>query len=257
MHPRPCGPTPKWGVGKLTWDGESAAWVDEEGNRRPADQRAQDKRSRRKKTKAQKERAAKTERARKKRLKDEATKEKERRMKQALETPAGGAEDQPPHGAPPGAGAPKKQKPEHRKNGYDTNNDLNQLLTQCLLCPVNVKDRTRGAILNTVITQITYVEDHCDMDNYREAEVDGHFIVSALLLVRDELRGKDPEVRHEPPAGISPKAPHHLLLRWCLPCDACAVCCGRPRGLATRTTSRSSCVTCCSRHLAKRLCVPW
>ena len=61
MHPRPPGPTPKWGSGKLTWDGESAAWVDEEGNRRPADQRAQDKRSRRKKTKAQKERAAKTE----------------------------------------------------------------------------------------------------------------------------------------------------------------------------------------------------
>ena len=145
MHPRPCGPTPKWGVGKLTWDGESAtpAWVDEEGNRRPADQRAQDKRSRRKKTKAEKERAAKTERARKKRLKEEETKEKERRMKQELETPTatGDAEGQPPHGAPPGAGAPKKQKLE-RKNGYDTNNDLNQLLTQCLICPV--KDRTRG-----------------------------------------------------------------------------------------------------------------
>ena len=142
MHPRPCGPTPKWGVGKLTWDGESAAWVDEEGNRRPADQRAQDKRSRRK-TEAQKERARETEslrRARKKRLKEEE--EKERRMKQALETPAGGAEGQPLDGAPPGAGASKKQKPEHRKNGYDTNNDLNQLLTQCLICPV--KDRTRG-----------------------------------------------------------------------------------------------------------------
>ena len=179
-------------------------------------------------------------------------------MKLELETPAaaGGAEGQPLDGGPPGAGAPKKQKLE-RKNGYDTNNDLNQLLTQCLLCPVNVKDRTRGAILDTVITQITYVEDHCDMDNYRETEVDGHSVVGALLLVRDELRGKDPEVRHEPPAGTSPKAPHHLLLRWCLPCDACAVCCGRPRGLATRTTSRSSCVTCCSRHLAKRLCVPW
>ena len=203
MHPRPCGPTPKWGVGKLTWDGESATpgWVDEEGNRRPADQRAQDKRSRRK-TKAQKERARETEslrRARKKQLKEEE--EKERRMKQELETPAGDAEGQPLDGAPPGAGAPKKQKLE-RKNGYDTNNDLNQLLTQCLSCPVKV--RTRGAILDAVITQITYVEDHCDMYNYQGAQVDGHPIADALLLVRDELRGKDLEVRHDPPAGTSP-----------------------------------------------------
>ena len=203
MHPRPCGPAPKWGSSTPDWDSESGDWVDDEGNHRPADQRAQDKRSRRKKTKAQKERARETERARKKRLKDEATKEKERRMKQELETPAGDAEGQPLHGAPPGAGAPKKQKLE-RKNGYDTNNDLNQLLTQCLLCPVNVKDRTRGAILDTVITQITYVEDHCDMDNYRETEVDGHSVVGALLLVRDELQGKDLEVRHDPPAGTSP-----------------------------------------------------
>ena len=203
MHPRPCGRTPKWGVGKLTWDGESAtpAWVDEEGNRRPADQRAQDKRSRRKKTKAQKERAAKTERARKKRLKEDE--EKERRMQQELETPtpAGGAEGQPLDCAPPGTGAPKKQKLE-RKNGYDTNNDLNQLITQCLMC--TVKDRTREAILGAVISAITYVEVHCDMDNYREAEVDGHSVVSALLLVRDELQGKDLEVRHDPPAGTSP-----------------------------------------------------
>ena len=146
MHPRPCGRTPKWGVGKLTWDGESAtpAWVDEEGNRRPADQRAQDKRARRKKTKAEKERAAKTERARKKRLKEDE--EKERRMQQELETPTpvGGAEGQPLDGGHPGAGATKKHKLE-RENGYDTNNDLNQLLTQCLIC--TVKDRKRAALL--------------------------------------------------------------------------------------------------------------
>ena len=124
-------------------------------------------------------------------------------MQQELETPtpAGGAEGQPLDGGPPGAGAPKKQKLE-RKNGYDTNNDLNQLLTQCLICPV--KDRTRGAILGAVISAITYVQVHCDMDNYREAEVDGHSVVSALLLVRDELQGKDLEVRHDPPAGTSP-----------------------------------------------------
>ena len=254
MYPKPCGPTPKWGSGKPTWDGESGAWVDDEGNRRPADQRAQDKRSRRK-TEAEKERARETERARKRRLKEEETKEKERRMKQELETPAGGAEGQPLHGAPPGAGAPKKQKLE-RKNGYDTNNDLNQLLTQCLNCPVK-KDRSRGAIFSAVITQITYVEDHCDMDNYGEAQVDGHSVVGALLLVRNELQGKNLEVRHDPPASTSPEPRVALLLRWCFPCDACAACCGRNRGLATHTTSRSSCMTCCSRHLAKILCVPW
>ena len=197
MYPKPCGPPPKWGSGKPTWDGESGAWVDDEGNPRPADQRAQDKRSRRK-TEAEKERARETERARKRRLKEEETKEKERSMKQELETPAGGAEGQPLHGAPPGAGAPKKQKLE-RKNGYDTNNDLNQLLTQCLNCPVK-KDRSRGAIFSAVITQITYVVDHCDMDNYGEAQVDGHSVVGALLLVRNELQGKNLEVRHDPPA---------------------------------------------------------
>ena len=99
------------------------------------------------------------------------------------------------------AGAPKKQKLE-RKNGYDTNNDLNQLLTQCLMC--TVKDRTREAILSAVISAITYVEVHCDMDNYQGAQVDGHSVADALLLVRDELRGKDLEVRHDPPAGTSP-----------------------------------------------------
>ena len=60
------------------------------------------------------------------------------------------------------------------------------------------------AILGAVISAITYVQVHCDMDNYREAEVDGHSVVSALLLVRDELQGKDLEVRHDPPAGTSP-----------------------------------------------------
>ena len=89
-----------------------------------------------------------------------------------------------------------------RKNGYDTNNDLNQLLTQCLICPV--KDRKRAAILGAVITRITYVEVHCDMDKYREAEVDGHSVVSALLLVRDELQSKNLEVPHDPPARTSP-----------------------------------------------------
>ena len=200
MHPRPCGPTPKWGSGKLTWDGESAAWVDKEGNRRPADQRDQNKRSRRK-NEAQKERARETESLRRARKKEEETQEKEQRMKQELETPAGDAEGQPLHGAPPGAGASKKQKLE-RKDGYDTNNDLNQLLTQCLNCPV--KDRKRAAILGAVIKQITHVEVHCDVDNYREAEVDGHSVVSALLLVRDELQGKNLEVRHDPPASTSP-----------------------------------------------------
>lgn len=213
MYPKPCGPAPKWGSSTPDWGRESGDWVDDEGNHRPANQRAQDKRSRRKKTEAEKERARETERARKRRLKEEETKEKERRMKQELETPVGGAEGQPLHGAPPGAGAPKKQKLE-RKNGYDTNNDLNQLLTQCLNCPV--KDRKRGAIVDAVITQITYVEDHCDMDNYQEAAVDGRPIVGALLLVRDELRGKDLGVRHDPPR-------QHIAQRTPCCCDASPV----------------------------------
>ena len=195
--PRPCGATPKWGSGTAEWDGESGHWVDDEGNRRPADQRDQNKRAKRRSTEAEKERSREMERVRKRRLEEERVKEEERRtVKQALEAPAAG----PLQGAPPGAAAQKeltKQKLDRKR--YDTNNDLNKLLTQCLNC--SIPDRKRATIIRAVIKEITYLEQHCDMTNYRGIQVDGVDVVGALQLVLKELQGKDLEVPHTPPAA--------------------------------------------------------
>lgn len=197
--PRPCGATPKWGSGTAEWDGESGHWVDDEGNRRPADQRDQNKRAKRRSTEAEKERSREMERARKRRLKEEKVKEEERRtVKQALEAPAGGAEGLQLQGAPPGAAAQKEHtKQKLDRKSYDTNNDLNKLLTQCL--NRSIPDRKRATIITAVIKEITYLEQHCDMTKYRGIQVDGVYVVEALQLVLKELQGKDLEVPHTPP----------------------------------------------------------
>ena len=222
-YPRPCGAPPKWGSSTPTWDGESGDWVDDEGNHRPKDQREQDKKAKRRSTTAEKERNREMERARKRRLKEEKVKEEERRrVKHELEAPAGGAEGL--QGAPPGAAAQKehtKQKLE-RKNGYDTNNDLNKLLTQCLSYPIT--DRKKPTIITAVIKQITYLEVHCDMGNYGNAQVDGVSVVGALQLVLKELKDKDLKVSQTPPAASRPALLSLLFDAPGQPCDVCAVC---------------------------------
>ena len=240
-YPRPCGAPPKWGPSPPTWDGESGFWVDDEGNPRPADQRDLDKRAKRRSPEAQ-EQNAKMERKRKKRLKEEKAKEEEqRRVKHELEAPAGGAEGPQLQGTPPGAGAQKERTEQKlgRNEGYDTNNDLNKLLTQCL--KYSITDRSKPAIINAVIKQITNLEDHCDMNKHRDIQVDGHYVVDVLELVLKELKGKDLKVPHTPPATTATAGRGACcLMCWDSPVIFVLHVCGRQSGSATPTTSKSS-----------------
>ena len=143
-RPRPRGPAP----GRhSTWDGWS--WVDDQGNRRPENQRAQDKNARRRPPEAQ-ARNAEKERERKKRVKEARLKEEQQRQEQQLlagveeKSAASGAESPPPS-PPPVAGADVHEKDTQlkltRDDGYDTTNNLNKLLTQGFNCSIPERNK--------------------------------------------------------------------------------------------------------------------
>ena len=79
-----------------------------------------------------------------------------------------------------------------RGAGYDTTNNMNLFLTQCCGCSITV--RTKKALFDAIIQQITNLEEHGILDDHQHVQVDGHSVVSVLRLMHNELTDKDPHV---------------------------------------------------------------
>ena len=79
-----------------------------------------------------------------------------------------------------------------RKAGYDTTNNLNKLLTQCFGC--SIPKRCKETLADMVITKIYALEEHGVLDTHHGVMVGFDSVVKVLLLVREELESKDPQV---------------------------------------------------------------
>ena len=133
-------------------------------------------------------RNAEMERARKKRLRDGKLKEEAQNVNGEASGP------QLLSGSPPGATAQEESTQPNltRGAGYDTTNNMNLFLTQCCGCSITV--RTKKALFDAIIQQITNLEEHGILDDHRHVQVQGHSVVSVLWLMHNELTDKDPHV---------------------------------------------------------------
>ena len=77
-----------------------------------------------------------------------------------------------------------------RGAGYDTTNNMNLFLTQCCGCSITV--RTKKALFDAIIQQITNLEEHGILDDHQHVQVQGHSVVSVLRLMHNELTDKAP-----------------------------------------------------------------
>ena len=143
--------------------------------------------------------AAEMEPAQKKRLREGKLKEdeQEKSVKQKLEgdpDPANPHNPQLPGAPPPGATAQEESMQPNltRGAGYDTTNNMNLFLTQCCGCSITV--RTKKALFDAIIQQITNLEEHGILDDHQHVQVQGHSVVSVLRLMHNELTDKDPHV---------------------------------------------------------------
>ena len=144
--------------------------------------------------------AAEMEPAQKKRLREGKLKEdeQEKLVKQKLEGDPDAAnpqhDPQLPGAPPPGATAQEEstQPSLTRGAGYDTTNNMNLFLTQCCGCSITV--RTKKALFDAIIQQITNLEEHGILDDHQQVRVQGHSVVSVLWLMHNELTDKDPHV---------------------------------------------------------------
>ena len=138
--------------------------------------------------------------ARMKRLREGKRKEEEEEklVKQKLEGDPDAAhpqhDPQLPGAPPPGATAQEESTHPNltRGAGYDTTNNMNLFLTQCCGCSITV--RTKEALFDAIIQQITKLEEHGVLDDHQHVQVQGHSVVSVLRLMRNELTDKDPHV---------------------------------------------------------------
>ena len=144
--------------------------------------------------------AAEMEPAQKKRLREGKLKEdeQEKSVKQKLEGDPDAANPHDPQlpGAPspPEATAQEESTQPNltRGAGYDTTNNMNLFLTQCCGCSITV--RTKKALFDAIIQQITNLEEHGILDDHQHVQVEGHSVVSVLRLMHNELTDKDPHV---------------------------------------------------------------
>ena len=123
--------------------------------------------------------------------------EQEKSVKQKLEgdpDPANPHNPQLPGAPPPGATAQEESTQPNltRGAGYDTTNNMNLFLTQCCGCSITV--RTKKALFDAIIQQITNLEEHGILDDHQHVQVQGHSVVSVLRLMHNELTDKDPHV---------------------------------------------------------------
>ena len=144
--------------------------------------------------------AAEMEPAQKKRLREGKLKEdeQEKSVKQKLEGDPDAANPHDPQlpGAPPPPEATAQEESTQpnltRGAGYDTTNNMNLFLTQCCGCSITV--RTKKALFDAIIQQITNLEEHGILDDHQHVQVQGHSVVSVLRLMHNELTDKDPHV---------------------------------------------------------------
>ena len=127
--------------------------------------------------------AAEMEPAQKKRLREGKLKEdeQEKSVKQKLEGDPDAAnphDPQLPGATPPEATAQEESTQPNltRGAGYDTTNNMNLFLTQCCGCSITV--RTKKALFDAIIQQITNLEEHGILDDHQHVQVQGHSVVS-------------------------------------------------------------------------------
>ena len=119
-------------------------------------------------------------------------------MKQKLEGDPDAANPHDPQlpGAPPPPEATAQEESTQpnltRGAGYDTTNNMNLFLTQCCGCSITV--RTKKALFDAIIQQITNLEEHGILDDHQHVQVQGHSVVSVLRLMHNELTDKGPHV---------------------------------------------------------------
>ena len=97
--------------------------------------------------------------------------EQEKLVKQKLEGDPDAAnpqhDPQLPGAPPPGATAQEESTQPNltRGAGYDTTNNMNLFLTQCCGCSITV--RTKKALFDAIIQQITNLEEHGILDDHQ------------------------------------------------------------------------------------------
>ena len=187
---RPRGPPPK---SYPLWNDNKGCYEDDEGNRRPEEKKA------RRRTPEAQERKAEVERARKKRIREGRHSEQQRLVMPKLEAAASGAGarcvqgESQLQGAPPGVDTQEEStQPKLPCRKFDVTNNLNKLLTQGFRYPIPKRDKK--TLHETVLEQISNLEEHGVMSDYQDVQVSGHSIVGVLQLVSTELKSKKPQV---------------------------------------------------------------